>query len=676
MKSVITLLILIFLYSCGVEYQKEVYSSGDEDGVEEEDLTQSEEEKNLIYVVNQSDEIELDVLEEKEKARTEEKVLDNLEQFNRFNLNSYEVKRIEAYIYEALSGDGFGDLLSFYKSYKKPKIRAFLLGNQVYQGIMGLNYSGNDVDLMSQFLEVILEVEGDRVTVKKNLKRKEFNESFKEFTSEIKEDELIFIYYSGYAKENGVPVFVDQRFHGRKSFDRLLNSFGNDTILVMDMAYARNQDEKTVIVEEDQEDLRKNVVRIYSNLVEKKQKEGNYRSFEYRKLLRKTYALLKELEYERSGNGIFTLVFLSYFADLNLDDFLSEVSIGLLYSYIESKISLFEESGIVIRRPKKLPLLGSNFEKDQNNYILYQENLGELSERLSEEDSLLKSLYKKAVGLQRAGEFDLAANLFLSLNQKTRGEGYLNSNQLLSESFLKVGDNEELTPEKSINLYKKALRYNPSLDLEMVLSNIGSEIEKECRIMRRGLDRDYKDKEIDLKKGATLLYEEAKVKAEEGYAKYQNKDLKQALCEYSDSLRIFKRLYQSFKIKKNGVGLSILLNNIGVIYSVLYEKEKSLKYYNHSIIIKNQFKDYEGLRNTYNNHGILEYKRKNYDKALENFENSKEYFSLFSEGNNEKRWKQLSELYSNIARTYLKIGDKEKALEYQKEALSLLKKAN
>jgi len=112
------------------------------------------------------------------------------------------------------------------------------------------------------------------------------------------------------------------------------------------------------------------------------------------------------------------------------------------------------------------------------------------------------------------------------------------------------------------------------------------------------------------------------------------------------------------------------LNNLGRIYDSVGEKEKSLDYYNRSLIIRREVYDSEGEAVTLNNMGLVYMALGENQKALETFIQSlairREVRDLNGEG----------VTLNNIGGVYDQLGDKQKALDYYEQALQLRRALN
>ncbi len=589
-----------------------------------------------------------------------------------------EVPRLTAYISNApgvvIPDD---DFLPFFGPYKKPVIRAYLIGNQDYQDKKyQLKYVKNDIKVFRELLKQVLDVPSSHIHTIENAKLNDFVSHFKDFVKKIEKDELVIIYYSGHSDNNGMPIFTDMQTISPNYFHNiLLKSFKNDTALIMDSAYKSSpgaSEKKSIFIVEPEIGRKRNFIRFY-NLNYNTKKEGYYKNdLSYKRLLKRTYSMLDQMGVEGDGNGLFTLIFLSFFADFfSFDEYESEASFETVNSYIQSKISSFEEAGVVLNRPKKYPIVGSRFLVDANNFLLFK-NLAEARLGLSDEDRFLKEMYKKAVRLQNEGKYDSAANLFLSVLRKRKGANFANTKARLAECYLELGDQQKDDPDKSIRAYKRALRYDP--DSADALYNLGKAYEKKGDNDKAAgyykkaaglgvnpeLTRKSKRKlsKLERKKG---LLRSAKENMRLGYIAYQKKD-------YEKAIRHFKKAEKAYRILKDSLRLSIALNNLGTCYIAQEKYDRAFKYSKKSLKLKKKLGDAEGIANSNNNLGVIYYHRGKYRKAVKYLLKAQKTYDAMN-----RRDAIVATCLLNLANSYQKLGEIDEALTYLREGVEMLK---
>ncbi len=589
-----------------------------------------------------------------------------------------EVPRLTAYISNApgvvIPDD---DFLPFFGPYKKPKIRAFLVGNQDYsESKYQLKYVKNDIKVFRELLKQVLEVPSGRIHIVENAKLDDFITQFKAFIKEIEKDELVMIYYSGHSDNNGMPIFTDMKTISPNYFHNiLLKSFKNDTALIMDSAFISSpgaSKNKSIFIVEPEIGRKRNFIRIY-NLNYKVKKEGYYKNdLSYKKLFKRTYSMLDQMGVEGEGNGLFTLIFLSFFADFfSFDETESEASFETVNSYLQSKISSFEEAGVVLNRPKKYPIVGSRFEVDENNFLLFK-NLAEARLGLSDEDRFLKEMYKKAVRLQNEGKYDSAANLFLSVIRKRKGANYANTKARLAECYLELGNQQKDDPDKAVKAYRKALRYDP--DSADALYNLGKAYEKKGDNDKAvgyykkaaGVAVDPKLAGKSKRKLSRLerrrrLVRSAKENMRLGYKAYKKRN-------YEKAIGHFKKAEKAYRILKDPLRLSIALNNLGTCYIAQEEYDTAYKYSKKSLKLKKKLNDAEGIANSNNNLGVIYYHKGKYRKAVKYLLRAQKTFDAMN-----RRDAIVATSLLNLANSYQKLDEPDEALTYQREGVSMLK---
>lgn len=535
------------------------------------------------------------------------------------------------------------DFLQYYELYKNPKIKALVIGNQKYRNSsVNLKYVENDIELFSSFLNSITNDPGADVDVLSNQSYDDFKDNFKSFVEDIEEDDFVIIYYSGHMKKNGVPIFTDMKSPPADEFHNLMNSIKNDSAFIVDGSHI--EEVKRKIDVEEASGLNSRILRIYSSLVPPPIKEGNYIVRKnYNRRLNLTYSLVNQLGASEEGNGIFTLVFTSFFADfffqksgnVKPEDFDSEISFDTLYSYMETKISQLEESGARIERPTKIPGLGTGFRNYQNNYILYKA-LKKRKDFSREENALLKALNKKGRRLQSEGKYQSAIGLFLAINKKTGGEGYGNSKARLAELYILAGsEQEDENIEESFNLFEGGVEYKSKKDKSSLLSL------QSASSSRSGIEKTLQN----------------------GYDAYNRGD-------YEAALKHFTKAKKGYEALGDQLGVAICLNNIGACYNKLKKYDKALSSHEESLAIKQQYNDQVGIAYSKNNIGVIYHQQGKYSQAIGNLEQSAQIYK--SQG------QKLAEAKAriNLAKSYAKNAQKAKALESQKKAIKILQEMN
>lgn len=118
---------------------------------------------------------------------------------------------------------------------------------------------------------------------------------------------------------------------------------------------------------------------------------------------------------------------------------------------------------------------------------------------------------------------------------------------------------------------------------------------------------------------------------------------------------------------QDSIQLASILTNVGSSYNYIGELDSAFIYFNQSLAIKEKIQD-KNQEAVYNNIGLIEEKRNNFDLAIEFYEKS---ITIAKKNKNEL---QLIDVYHNIGRTYKKKDLFNKALEFYFKALKLAEK--
>ena len=134
---------------------------------------------------------------------------------------------------------------------------------------------------------------------------------------------------------------------------------------------------------------------------------------------------------------------------------------------------------------------------------------------------------------------------------------------------------------------------------------------------------------------------------------------------WRDKINWIKRTLAITRALKLYEDEGILLNNIGLVYDNMGEREKALAYYNQSLPIKEKVGDRGGLATTLNNIGLVYYNLGQLEKALEHYNQA---LPIMIEVGNQF---DFAITLNNIGVTYSDLKQWEKALEYCAQALIL-----
>ncbi len=610
-----------------------------------------------------------------------------------------------------------------FNSFKKPKIRALLIANQDYKTpIYNLKYPINDMLLYKSLFSKILNTH--QITIKKNLTSNNFKDVLKTFIKSVKQDELIFIIYSGHGNIDGAPWMVDEKTINKKELQDIMNSFNNDTIFIMDSCYSsagdsQNEDDndlstlrersaRKVITNTKQlsgNDLsdkeinekisyRKNILRIYSSLAHQKSKEGDFLNIPaYKEVFSNTKSFLNQIGYSKRGNGIFTLTFASFFADLFTQkslrgerfDFYDLYS-ALIYKTTQIMVKVNEHQ-IPTIRPSSLRKPMFNYTK--NNYILYK-SLEEDKIAKARWEGKMEGKYETALGFYNDKDYITSAKLFQKIIH------YKYSRIMLSNSYEKLGEIEgkKQNYNKAMEYYKLALKNNPqslsiinrlglfylklyqfkeSLFYYNQLLRISQKIkhQKWTGIAYNGIGVVYLLKE-DFKESlnyyikAYNIFEKilgknhpysATINMNIGQIYYKKGQYNIALNHYMNSLKIFENI-----LGKNHYRTAINYSHIGLVYYKKKQYNTALDYYTRT---KNIYEKILGKNHTrtahiYNIIGLVYFDRQNYNTSLNYYEKSiKIYEKILG-----KNHPSTATMYLNIGLVYHKKGKYNIALNY------------
>ncbi len=182
----------------------------------------------------------------------------------------------------------------------------------------------------------------------------------------------------------------------------------------------------------------------------------------------------------------------------------------------------------------------------------------------------------------------------------------------------------------------------------------------------------YQQGTADSKRSAIVKYEEAlKLYRSAGDRLQEAITLNNIGLVYSDlgeKQKALEYYNQSLPLKRalgHRRGESVTLNNIGVVYSELGEKQKALEYYNQSLPLSRAVGDRSQEALTLNNIGSVYSDLGEQQKALEYYSQS----LPLSRATGDRRGEALT--LTSIGLVYSQLGEKQKALEYYNQSLPL-----
>ncbi|MEG4523893.1 tetratricopeptide repeat protein [Microcoleus sp. C2D2] len=153
---------------------------------------------------------------------------------------------------------------------------------------------------------------------------------------------------------------------------------------------------------------------------------------------------------------------------------------------------------------------------------------------------------------------------------------------------------------------------------------------------------------------AAKVYEEAEKLYQQGTAEA----LRGAIAQFEIALKLYR---EAGDLR----GEAMTLNNIGLVYSQLGEKQKALEYYSQSLPLRQAVGDLRGEATTLNNIGSVYSQLGEKQKALEYLGQSLPLRRAVGDLRGE------ATTLNNIGNVYSELGEKQKALEYYSQSLTL-----
>lgn len=222
----------------------------------------------------------------------------------------------------------------------------------------------------------------------KDLTLAQFKRRIKSFVEHVKKNDpegekVVIFTYSGHGNEDGSLVFVDGKMLKPQELKDLINSYLNDTILIIDACYSGgNEGPKETYKKKG---FKSNSLRIYASLAHLTAKEIIYDG-PFFKQVKPFYRDVLRLE-DIKGNGYFTAMIGLFFAEYKLKPD-ENISFKELVSYVTNKgkqyieylalrqtyAQRFEATVRLNQQPKVLPLQEKVDYTDINNqFILIQD---------------------------------------------------------------------------------------------------------------------------------------------------------------------------------------------------------------------------------------------------------------------------------------------------------------
>jgi len=224
---------------------------------------------------------------------------------------------------------------------RKNDMVAILIGNDSYlyeSGFSVLYQCINDTTLLSRVLTVCCKVPAENINVITNCTREQFLNKFSVVVKSLKPEQSLLLTYSGHGDTDGSLVFIDGGRVTPSELKKLINSFSNDTTLILDACYSGNNEGP--LDPASQEGFRDNSVRIYASLAHMTAKEITYDN-EYFRGIKPFYENVLGVK-DLQGNGYFTSFIGYFFAEFRFDTS-GNISFKDLLSYITNKGKQYTE---------------------------------------------------------------------------------------------------------------------------------------------------------------------------------------------------------------------------------------------------------------------------------------------------------------------------------------------
>lgn len=167
--------------------------------------------------------------------------------------------------------------LETFNNVKKNDVVCLLIGNDEYReesGFGELRQCVNDAKLLSRLFNVCCKVPKENISIGKNLTADQFRDLFEETKRKLKSKQSFFFSYSGHGDTDGSLVFIDGEKISSDELKNLINSFKNDSILLLDACYSGNNE--GIIDRNDEIKFKENCSRIYASLAHMTAKEILY----------------------------------------------------------------------------------------------------------------------------------------------------------------------------------------------------------------------------------------------------------------------------------------------------------------------------------------------------------------------------------------------------------------
>lgn len=544
-------------------------------------------------------------------------------------------------------------LIETLKEYKVNKFRVLLIANEDYVGDdFDLQYTISDVNAYALIFQNVFRVKRENIHRAINLKLEGFIKLIEKFKNFLKDDEIFVLIYAGHGDTNGMPIFVDKKTVSPKIYYSFLNSLKNDTILIMDSCYSGSENpfspiigKNTVGINFSDKDViekpgikRSNILRLYSSLASQTSREGKYgESKLLSKYLSKTYAFLREIGYKGVGNGIFTIIFASFFGDLDFIE--NDYNFQDLINYINYKFSLLYQFGL--NQKSKLIPWNNPFKKKKNYYVLYKSDLSRLDSNKKRKKESYQIHYDEGIKYENDKNYSKAVYYYFMANREK--PNYRDLNYRLGQSYYKmalknVQDSKNRNIDQAIEYANEAIYYiknyfeamNFLADIYIVEKKIDKALELYEKIYNRSIQSQNAHWIIN------------------GGVKFSNVLYRLDDSKWDKIISVLNNVIEVGKKNNDKIGALTAYMQLGEIYAKKKQIDKSFKNYNKAFEIAKMNKRKGFLITIYINMGILAFNAGEYKKSLFYFKNS-----LKEENKKKKRNIQnLIAIYSGMGSAY------------------------
>lgn len=221
---------------------------------------------------------------------------------------------------------------------------ALLIGNNAYEtesGYEPLYQCDSDVRLITSLLTTCCNVPADNINAHTDLTAPEFRRIFTRVTAGLKPGQGFLFTYSGHGDKDGALVFTNGSRIMPEELKTMINSFKNDTVMMLDACYSGNNEGPINYRPEYR--FKDNCLRIYSSLAHLSAKEIKYTN-DYFDAVQGFYEDVLGLKGERAipGNGYFTLFIGYFFAEYEVHDY-RKITFNQMFRYISNKSKEYVE---------------------------------------------------------------------------------------------------------------------------------------------------------------------------------------------------------------------------------------------------------------------------------------------------------------------------------------------